>query len=398
MSTNSGVLKQQAVKSPRQWGLIAGVIILGGVGIAGWQVWQSRTAQLALKQAEVQQPEITTVSALGRLEPAGELLKITPPTSAQESRIAELRVKEGDRIKAGQIIAVLDNRDRLQASLQKAERQVGIARAQQAQVEAGAKSGEIQAQQAEISRLQAEQAGSLAAQRATIARIEAEVANARADYQRYDSLFQQGALSESERDTRKLTLTTTEQRLAEANATLSRIQTTTQQQISQAKATLERIEDVRPVDVSIAQAEVRSALAAVTEAQVNLEQAYVKSPTDGQIIEVHVRAGETVESEGIVTLGQTQQMMVVAEVYQDDIAKVEPGQSVAVTSHVLDEALRGTVERIGLQIGQQQVVNEDPTANIDAKVVDVYVRLDGESSDRVAGLTNLQVTATIQFR
>lgn len=397
MTMNLATLKQRAIgKIPKKWGLTAGFVVLSMVGVTGWQTWQHRTTQQDLAQTEIQRPAITTVSALGRLEPAGELLTITPPTSTQESRIAELLVTEGDRITTGQTIAVLDNRDRLQASLQKAQEQVEIARAKQAQVEAGAKSGEIQAQQAEISRLKAEQVGSIEAQKATIARIEAEVNNARADYQRYDSLFQQGALSESERDARRLTLTTTEQRLAEAKAVLSRIQTTTQQQISQAQATLERIEDIRPVDVSAARAEVQSALATVAEAQANLDQAYVKSPTAGQIIEVHARPGETVDSDGIVTLGQTRQMMVIAEVYQDDIAKVEPGQSVEVTTPVLSEPLEGTVERIGLQVDRQEVVNEDPAANIDAKIVEVEVRLDDASSERVAGLSNLQVTTTIE--
>ncbi|MBE9063356.1 2-dehydropantoate 2-reductase [cf. Phormidesmis sp. LEGE 11477] len=213
-------------------------------------------------------PQISTVTALGALEPAGELVNVTPPTSVQESRIGELRVNEGDRIEAGQVIAVLDNRDRLQAALSRAEQQVGVARAQQSQIEAGAKSGEIQAQQAEIARIEASQVGDVATQQATIARLEAEVNNAHADFERYDSLYQRGGISASERDARRLTLTTAEQRLAEAIAALSRIQTTSQQQISQAQATLDRIEDVRPVDVSAARAEVKAAAAAVTEAGV----------------------------------------------------------------------------------------------------------------------------------
>lgn len=147
-----------------------------------------------------------------------------------------------------------------------------------------------------------------------------------------------------------------------------------------------------------ARAEVNSAIASVAEAEANLEQAYVKSLSTGQIIEIHTYPGETIASDGIVTLGQTDQMMAIAEVYQDDIAKVKPGQSVTLTSTVFDEVLQGTVERIGLQIGKQQVVNEDPTANIDAKVVDAYIRLDEEDSQKVAGLSNLQVTATIKFK
>jgi HlyD family secretion protein len=75
---------------------------------------------------------------------------------------------------------------------------------------------------------------------------------------------------------------------------------------------------------------------------------------------------------------------------------VQPGQRAILTSAALAEPLQGTVERLGLQVGQQRVVDEDPAANLDARVVEVYLRLDAASSQRVAGLTNLQVTVTIE--
>ena len=394
-----GVWREQATAKATpslQWRLLLGLVLLGAGGWAGWQGWQTISVQQRESDSAIVLPEIATVTALGALEPAGELINVTPPTSVQESRLKELRVNEGEQVEAGQIIAVLDNRDRLQAALHKAEQQVEIARAKLAQVEAGAKSGEIQAQLAEIGRIEASQVGEVAAQQATIARLEEEVNNARADFERYDLLYQRGGISASERDARRLTLTTAEQRLAEAIAVLSRIQTTSGQQISQARATLDRIRDVRPVDISAARAEVQSAIAAVAEAQANLDQAYVKSPIAGQIIEVHARPGETVGSDGIVTIGQTQQMMAIAEVYQDDIRKVEIGQSAVVTSPVVAQALEGTVEQIGFQVERQDVVNEDPAANIDAKVVEVRVRLSESDSQKVASLSNLQVTVTIQ--
>ena len=92
--------------------------------------------------------------------------------------MAELKVKEGDRIQQNQVVAILDSKARLEAALQKAEENVQIARAKLAQVEAGAQSGEIQAQAAEIARLEAAQEADVAAQQSTIARIEAELQNA----------------------------------------------------------------------------------------------------------------------------------------------------------------------------------------------------------------------------
>ncbi|MEQ9367552.1 MAG: ABC exporter membrane fusion protein [Coleofasciculus chthonoplastes F3-SA18-01] len=393
------LLNHQAgsTQSPRRWLAFVGVAILGLAG-TGWGVWQFRSAQMREAQTEVSVvPEIQTVTALGRLEPAGEMINLTASTSTQQSRIEELLVEEGDRVQVGQIIAILDNRDRLQASLQKAEKQVDVAQAKLAQVQAGVKVGELQAQGAEIARLQADRTGSLAAQQAAVARLEAEVQNARLEYERYESLYQQGAVSASQRDAKRLTYTTAQQQVQQAQAELGRIETTSQEQIQQAKATLDRLAEVRPVDVEAAEAEVQSAKASVAEAQANLEQAEVRSPRAGQIIKIHTYPGEKIADQGILTLGQTQQMIAIAEVYQSDILKIQEGQPATITSPVIPNSLQGTVERIGLQVEQQQVVDEDPAANIDAKVVEVHIRLDPNSSQNVAGLSNLQVTVTIQI-
>ncbi|MEO0947852.1 MAG: HlyD family secretion protein, partial [Cyanobacteria bacterium J06641_5] len=102
--------------------------------------------------------------------------------------MAELLVEEGDRLEVGQIVAVLDGRERREAALQTAEARVRVAQAQLAQVHAGAKTGELQAQEAEIMRLQAQRLGNLATQRAAIARLEAEVENARVEYERFEML------------------------------------------------------------------------------------------------------------------------------------------------------------------------------------------------------------------
>ena len=390
------VHQRKATARPRRWVIIAGVAVLALGSITGWKIWQHRVAQQQAAQAAMVTSSITTVTALGRLEPQGEAINLIAPTASQENRVDQLLVDEGDRVEAGQAIAVLDNRDRLQAALQKAQEQVQVARAQLAQVEAGAKSGEIAAQQAEIARLEAAQAGDFSGQQTVVARLEAEVENARVEYERYESLYQRGGISASERDARQLTYTTAQRQLQEAQASLDRIQTTSRRQIDQARATLDQIAEVRPVDVAAAEAEVEAAIAAVAEAEANLAQATVRSPQAGQILKIHTRPGEKIADEGIATLGQTQRMQVVAEVYQSDINQLKVGQPAEITSTVFPETLQGTVDRIGLQVQPQRVVNEDPAANIDARVIEVFIALDETASQAVAGLTNLQVTATIE--
>lgn len=375
--------------------LIIGLaLILGGVSF-----YKLRSATVSEPEVPSQVlPEIKTVTALGRLEPSGEIIEISVSSAAEGNRIEELLVSEGEEISKGETIAVLDSRDRLKAALNQAKEQVRVAIANLAKVKAGAKTGEIEAQQAAIARIEAERSNDIAAQQATISRIQAEVNNARVEYRRYQQLYQDGAISASEKDNKYLTLATAQEQLAEAQANLNRIKTSQQQQIAEAKATLNKIAEVRPVDVDVATAQVSQAQAAVATAQAELDRSYIKSPQAGRIIKVLTRPGEVVSSnDGIVRIGQTSQMYAVAEVYESDINKVQLGQQVLVTSSAIPDDLTGTVESIGLEVERQEVVNTDPTANIDAKVVEVKIKLDPESGQKVAGLTNLQVKVRIDL-
>ena len=377
------------------------LLTTGILAVAGMTTYTFR--QLSESEVETNLetsvPEIKTVTALGRLEPSGEIVQLSVSSAAEGNRIEELLVREGEEIVKGKIMAILDSRDRAEAALRQAEARVTVAQANLARVKAGAKTGEIEAQKAAIARIEAERSNDIAAQTAMVSRMEAELRNAQVEYQRYQQLYNQGAISASERDSKELILAIAKQQLAEAQANLSRIRTAQQQQLAEAKATLNKIAEVRPVDVEVAAAEVREAQAAVATAKAELDRAYIKSPQAGTVLKILTRPGEVVSSnEGIARIGQINQMYAVAEVYESDIGKVKLGQTVGITSSAISEELRGTVEHIGLEVKRQEVVNTDPTANIDAKVVEVKVKLDKESSQKVAGLTNLLVKVQIDLK
>ncbi|MCA1993228.1 MAG: ABC exporter membrane fusion protein [Coleofasciculus sp. S288] len=342
-------------------------------------------------------PKVTKVTALGRLEPQGEVMQLSAPVSLDGDRISQLLVKQGDWVEKGQVIAILDSRDRLQSALEEAQEQVRVQESRLAQVKAGAKTGEIAAQQAAIVRLQAELQGEIATQNAAIARYQAEVNNARAEYNRFQMLYREGAESASNLDSKRLTLETAQAQLNQATAGQQRTVETLQAQLKEARATLNQIAEVRPVDVQAAQAEVDSAIAAVKRAQTDLNLTEVKAPVSGRILKIHTRLGEQISESGIVAIGQTDQMVVVAEVYQTDIGKVQPGQKAVITSQAFPGKLQGTVSEIGLQVNRQNVFSNQPGENLDRRVVEVQIMLNSEDSKRVAGLTNLQVQVAVQL-
>lgn len=379
--------------SSRPLFVIGAIILLGGGG--AYALWRSHSP------AQPTQPQVTpivqTITALGYLEPYGRVIQLSAPSAAGgTSRVEQLLVKQGEAVRAGQVIAVLDSRDRLQAALVEAQKQVRVARSNLAVVQAGAKRGEVDAQRAEIARLEAQRQGDTQAQAATVARLEAELQNAQVEAQRYESLYQQGAASASLRDSKALALATTQRSLQEAQVVLQRIQTTRSPELAAAVATLDRIAEVRPVDVAAAQAQVEQAIAAVQQAQAQLDLATVRAPQDGVVLEIHTRPGELISTDGIVELGQTQQMTALLEVYETEIGKVKLGQPVKLFSDSFPDPLSGKVSEVGVQVKRQNVVNSDTSGNIDARIVEVRVQLDAASAQTVAGLTNLQVTGEIQ--
>jgi HlyD family secretion protein len=342
-------------------------------------------------------PVIKTVTALGRIEPQGAVIKLSAAISGEGSRVEKILVKEGDMVKAGQVIAILDNSDRLQAELTEAKAEVQVIKAKISQIQAGAKQGEITAQKAIVDRLAAESEGDIDTQKATLEKLQAELLNAESENKRYQELYIEGAISASQRDTKNLNLEIAKKSLQAAQSQLKKLELSSQQRIKEASATLNQISEVRKVDVQTAIAELNRGESVVKKATINLQQAYVKSPQNGQVFEIHTHPGELITNNGIADIGKTSQMYVVAEVYESDIIKIIQGKQVQIVSDVFPQKLQGKVERIGLQVQKQNLSNTDPSSNIDSRIVKVHIRLNKASSQQAAKFTNMQVKVIISL-
>lgn len=81
----------------QRWQIISGIAILV-VGTA----YTVAHPQVSSNSEKVDVPAVKTISALGRLEPKGEVIQLAATNPG--SRISELLVKVGDRVKKGQVI------------------------------------------------------------------------------------------------------------------------------------------------------------------------------------------------------------------------------------------------------------------------------------------------------
>lgn len=151
--------------------------------------------------------------------------------------------------------------------------------------------------------------------------------------------------------------------------------------------------------VEDAEADRRVAQAALDTAHARLAMEEIRAPIAGQVLEIHARPGERIGPDGFLALGETRRMMTVAEVYETDVAGVERGQRARITSPAFPEPVPGVVDRVGLWIGRQDVLDTDPVAKIDSRVVEVRIRLEPENPEvaaLLASLTHLQVEVEIQ--
>jgi len=141
--------------------------------------------------------------------------------------------------------------------------------------------------------------------------------------------------------------------------------------------------------------ESRAELARVRTDLVNTE---LRAPIDGTVLRIQARPGERPGDKGILELGNSERMEALVEVYESDIGRVRPGQTVRLTSENggFDGTLTGRVSRISPQVRQRELLSTDPTGDADARIVEVRVRLDPEDSRRVQELTGLKVIAKLE--
>ncbi|WP_158780422.1 HlyD family secretion protein [Pantoea sp. BAV 3049] len=181
---------------------------------------------------------------------------------------------------------------------------------------------------------------------AVIERNQAALENAKAqavksglDLKRVENLTSDGSLSVRERDASR----------ASNSQTVAEVQ--------QAKATLDvSRQDLQTVIVNRAslEADVASAQASLELAQIDLDNTRIIAPRDGQLGQISVRQGAYVTAGTRLTSLVPQQMWVVANMKETQMARIRAGLSVSFTVDALDgESFQGEVEYISPAAGSE---------------------------------------------
>jgi HlyD family secretion protein len=300
------------------------------------------------------------VGALGRVEPASRIRKLTQPGGFAITRVGRLLVAEGDTVEAGQLLAELEDAPQKDAAVVQASASVAEAQATLAKTLAGGRPSEIEAQRARIR--------SLAAQE--------DIAHR--DAQRSERLVPTGAGARAiaERN-----------RAAAARANAER---------AEAEAQLETLSRPRPEDVALAQAQAAAAEAQLARALAEAALSRVRAPIAGTVLRVYARPGDQIGNDGLLDLADLERMDVVADVYETDLPRLRPGAEAEVLVPGEPRRYAATVREIGWLVRRTTQAGTDPVAAVDARTVEVRLALSDEGRDALKRRTNMQVQVAIR--
>jgi len=286
--------------------------------------------------AAVAGPLSTAVVAPGVVEPWGEEVRV----GAKEAGwIAEIRVREGQRVEAGEVLARLD--DSSQAA------GVTLASAEVAELEALLERARHGSTAEELRQARADWD-------AAAARAE----RARSDAARFSRLMEVGLVARAEG----------ERALKDAEAEAA------------AAASLEAryeaaVRGTRPEDLAAAARRLEAARARLQAAQAALTRRVIAAPMEGTVLWSRYRAGEfyTAGSQALFVLGDVSRLQVRVDVDEIDAQRVAVGALATIRVEGSAERTQGRVVSLSPRMGRKNLLVETPTARNDVRIREVLV-------------------------
>ena len=303
----------------RRWIVLVVLII---VVVVAWRVLGSgRRQTVAEPPAEAAIPvEVATAQTqeLSERIMAGgtvEALEEVTVTTKLTGRVAAVPVKEGQRVRAGQVLVRLEDAEIL-AQVRQADANLLAAKARLQLLEQGARPQE---------RAQVD---------AAVAQAQASLENAKQNLARMQALYDSGAVSKAQLDAARLQYDVAQSQYESAVQQRSVVQT-----------------GARPEELAMARAQVEQAEAALAFVRLQAQNAIVTSPLTGTVTHRFVDPGDLASlmpgQSDLVTVAQIDTVYVVLDISETEVGRVQTGQPVAVSADAYPgRRFSGTVREV----------------------------------------------------
>jgi HlyD family secretion protein len=305
----------------RKWKtiVIVLVVLMLGVGVYASTVYSKRGVVAVQTGKAVREDLTSLVTASGEIKPKN-YINIGANAIGM---LTEILVKEGDRVRKGQLVARVENvQPEAQVNSQKAA--VSSAEADSNASEAGLKVADE----------------NLRTQQAMIDHAQADLVHAKSDFDRAQQLFKDQLLAKQDFEAKKATYDAAAAALLEQQTRLDQARSQREQNAAQLASTQRRV------------AQAKAVLAQVTD-MLNKFDSY--SPIDGVVTNLPVRVGETVVpgvqnlvGSNIMTIADMSLITAEVKVDETDIVSVTLGQKADISIDAIpNKTFKGHVTEIG---------------------------------------------------
>jgi HlyD family secretion protein len=250
-------------------------------------------------------PRTTLSGIIAPLQNVGITSSLTEPTDA-------VYVKEGDHVRAGQLLALLDTADlRAQLAADMATANSNQAKATQTYDQAGLTI--------------AQNSNTVNAARAAVRQAEQTLATDSRNLQRDTMLLHQGYISQQAYDTQVTLVKNDQQTLRSARVTL-------QNDLSQVRANGTLSTGLQGANVASSRADAQMALAQADQVRVQIAKARIVSPVDAVVVNRNLNPGEFPGTRQLFTLQETDRVYAVLNGAASQIVGIANGATVNVAS------------------------------------------------------------------
>ena len=269
-------------------------------------------------------------------------------------------MREGETVKAGQLLAELSDVDLKDATIARAGSALNEAQSTLRRIKAAGRPSEI------------------AAQRSKIANLSALEDMLHRDARRAETLAPTGAGAPATAER------TRSQALAASAAR------------AEAEAALETLAQARPEDITLAEKQVETASAQLLQARADGELALIRAPIDGTILRIHAWPGDQVSDKGVLEMANLEDLDIVAEVFETDVLRLREGAPAEVIVPGDPQRYGATVRELGWQVRRSTQAGTDPVAAVDARTVEVRLTLSDAGAQALRRRSNMQVLVAIR--
>lgn len=312
-------------------------------------------------------------------------------TSMVSGQVVEVRVKDTQQVKKGELLLSLDTRD---ATIALAQAQAELAKAQRQYNQTSANSQSLNSQilvrRDEIASAQAQ-----------LSKAQADLNKAQNDYARRQKLIETGAISKEE-------LTSAQAAVETARAGLSLAQA----QVAQAESSRKAAESTLAANEALIRGtnqqstpDVQAAQARVDQALLDLERTRIRAPVDGVITRRNVQVGQRVApGTALMMIVPVAQLYVDANFKESQLAKVKAGQPVTLVSDYYGDDVVYHGKVVGFSGGTGAAFALIPAQNATGNWIKVVQRLPVRISLDPKELAahplrvGLSMTATVQLK